>query len=177
MNSQNLSRLSRIRWEKSIENRVEDWIWQPRIYSIWRMNSQILPRYSIEFSEKKMGNRGKDSIWELRVLSTCSMNAQNLPLFFFLKFTNQMENWCEDSIWELTVLATWGPNSQNLPRNSRIHWKKKKKKWKIGLKIGFGNLGCIPLEGRILRIYPAFLESIRKETFFSNLQFFLFFHF
>ena len=39
--------------KKSIENRVEDWIWQPRIYSIWRMNSQILPRYSIEFSEKK----------------------------------------------------------------------------------------------------------------------------
>ena len=53
MNSQNLSRLSRIQWKKSIENRVEDWIWQPRIYSIWRMNSQILPRYSIEFSEKK----------------------------------------------------------------------------------------------------------------------------
>ena len=69
----------------------------------------------------------------------------NLPLFFFpfftnfpllpltlslicvLKFTDQMENWGEDGIWELTVLATCGPNSQNLPRNSRIHWKKRKK--------------------------------------------------
>ena len=79
----------------------------------------------------------------------------NLPLFF-LKFTDQMENWGEDGIWELTVLATCGPNSQNLPRNSRIHWKKRKK-CKVGLKIGFGNLGFIPLEGRILRIHPAFL--------------------
>ena len=133
MNSQNLSRLSRIQWEKSIENRVEDWIWQPRIYSIWRMNSQILPRYSIEFSEKKWeigvkiayGNFGYYPLvaWMLRIY-----------LFFFLKFTDQMENRGEDGIWELRVLATFGPNSQNSPRFSGIHWKK----WKIGLKIGYG---------------------------------------
>ena len=119
----------------------------------------------------------------------------NLPLFFFpfftnfpllpltlslicvLKFTDQMENWGEDGIWELTVLATCGPNSQNLPRNSRIHWKKRKK-CKIGLKIGFGNLGFIPLEGRILRIHPAFLEFIEKRNFFIKFVFFpLFFIF
>ena len=91
----------------------------------------------------------------------------NLPLFF-LKFTDQMENWGEDGIWELTVLATCGPNSQNLPRNSRIHWKKRKK-CKIGLKIGFGNLGFIPLEGRILRIHPAYLEFV-IFPFFSFLS-------
>ena len=28
-----------------MENRVEDWIWQLGIYSIWRMNHQILPRF------------------------------------------------------------------------------------------------------------------------------------
>ena len=54
---------------------------------------------------------------------------------------------------------------------------KKKKKFKIGLKIGFGNLRCIPLEGRILRIHPAFLESLRKETFFKICNFFFFFIF
>ena len=170
MSSQNLSRLSRIRWEKSIENQVEDWIWQPRIYSIWRMNSQILPRYSIEFSEKK---------WEIGVKIAYG-NFGYYPQFtsfFFLKFTDQMENWGEDGIWELTVLATCGPNSQNLPRNSRIHWKKRKK-CKVGLKIGFGNLGFIPLEGRILRIHPAFLEFIEKRNFFLKFVIFpLFFIF
>ena len=39
-----------------------------------------------------------------------------------------------------------------------------KKKWKIGLKIG--PQGSIPLEGRILRIYPAFLELTKNINFF-----------
>ena len=33
----------------------------------------------------------------------------------------------------------------------------------IGLKIGYGNLECIPLTGWILRINPVFLELIRKN--------------
>ena len=41
-----------------------------------------------------------------------------------------------------------------------------KKKLKIGLKIGFGTQGSIPLEGRILRIYPAFLELTKNINFF-----------
>ena len=79
----------------------------------------------------------------------------------------------EDGIWELTVLATCGPNSQNSPRFSIIHWKK----CKIGLKIGFGNLGSIPLEGRILRIYPAFLEFTEKIKLFLKFAIFPFFSF
>ena len=70
-----------------MENRVEDWIWQLGIYSIWRMNSQILPRF-LSNSLKKMKNRGKDSVWELRVSFTCSMNAQNLPRFPRIYFSN-----------------------------------------------------------------------------------------
>ena len=123
--------------------------------------------------------------WEIRVKIAYG-NFGYYPLvawmlriypFFFLKFTNQMENWDEDGIWELTVLATCGPNSQNLPHNSRIHWKKKEKKCKIGLNIGFGNLGFIPLERRILRIHLAFLESLRRETFFIICNFSFFFIF
>ena len=40
------------------------------------------------------------------------------------------------------------------------------KKCKIGLKIGFGNLGSISLEGQILRIYSAFLEFTKNINYF-----------
>ena len=70
-----------------MENRVEDWIWQLGIYSIWRMNSQSLPRFLSNLL-KKMENRGIDSVWELRVSFTCSMNAQNLPRFPRIYFSN-----------------------------------------------------------------------------------------
>ena len=83
-----------------------------------------------------------------------------------------MENRGEDGIWELSVLATCGPNSQNSSRFSRIHCKKK---WKIGLKIAFGTLGSIPLVGRILRIYPAFLEF--TKTLFLKFVIFPIFYF
>ena len=56
----------------------------------------------------------------------------------------------------------------------------KKKGWKIGLKIGFGNQGSIPLEGRILRIYPAFsrIHSRENKLFLKFVTFsFFFFHF
>ena len=59
-----------------MENRVEDWIWQLGIYSIWRTTFQILSRF-LSNSLKKMENRSKNSKWELQVLFTCNMNAQN----------------------------------------------------------------------------------------------------
>ena len=83
-----------------------------------------------------------------------------------------MENRGEDGIWELSVLATCGPNSRNSSRFSRIHCKKK---WKIGLKTAFGTLGSIPLVGRILRIYPAFLEF--TKTLFLKFVIFPIFYF
>ena len=70
-----------------MENRVEDWIWQLGIYSIWRITFQILPCF-LSNSLKKMENRSKNSIWELRVLFTCSMNAQNLPRFSRIHLSN-----------------------------------------------------------------------------------------
>ena len=53
-----------------MEKRIEDWIRQPRIYSIWGTNSQISPRYSIEFSEKK---------WEIGI-KTAYGNFRYYPL-------------------------------------------------------------------------------------------------
>ena len=52
-----------------------------------------------------------------------------------------------------------------------------KKGWKIGLKIGFGNQGSIPLEGRILRIYPAFSRIYRENKLFLKFVTFSFFFF
>ena len=46
-----------------------------------------------------------------------------------------MKNRGNDGIWELRVLSTCSVNSQNFPRFARIYWKKK---WKIGVKIGYG---------------------------------------
>ena len=83
-------------------------------------------------------------------------------------------NWGECGLWELRVLANCGPNSQNLPSFSRIHWKKNGKSL---LKIGFGNLGSIPPEGRIsLRIYLSFLEFTKKICFYKICKFRHFFH-
>ena len=73
----------------------------------------------------------------------------------FLKFTDQIENRVEDGIWELRVLATCGPNPQNSYRFSSIHWKKMENRVKDWI---WHPIGSIPLEERILRIYPAFLE-------------------
>ena len=90
---------------------------------------------------------------------------------FFPTFTDQMENWGECGLWEFRVLATYGPNSQNSPSFSRIHLKKKKI-GKSPLKIGFGNLGAIPPEGRIsLRIYLSFLEFTKKICFYKICKF------
>ena len=50
--------------------------------------------------------------------------------------------------------------------------KKKKKIGKSPLKIGFGNLGSIPPEGRIsLRIYLSFLEFTKKICFYKICKF------
>ena len=79
--------------EKKMENRVDEWIWQLGIWSIWRMNSQILPRFLSDALKKKMEIRGKNSIWKLRVLFVCSMNAQNLPLFSNIHWSNGKLGW------------------------------------------------------------------------------------
>ena len=77
-----------------------------------------------------------------------------------------MENRGEDGKWELRVLATCAPNSLKL---IPFFWNSLKKKGKIGSKIGSGTLGSIPLEGRILRIYPALLEFTKNINFFKIL--------
>ena len=54
-----------------------------------------------------------------------------------------MENRSKDGIWELQVLSTCSMNSQSLPLlflELTYH-----KKRKIGVKIGYDYLGCIPL--------------------------------
>ena len=55
------------------------------------------------------------------------------------------------------VLATWGPNSQNSPRFLEFI---EKKNGKSPLKIRFGNLGSIPLEGQILSFSRIHSENI-----------------
>ena len=37
-------------------------------------------------------------------------------------------------------------------------------KWKIGVNVAYGNLGYQPIAGRILKIYPVFLEFIEKKN-------------
>ena len=135
--------------------------------------------------------RGKDSIWKLRILFTCSMNAQNLLLFsnihwsngklgwmwyyplaawmlriyfFFPTFTDQMENWGECGITHLR--AEFSKFTPFLKKNG-----------KSPLEIGFSNLGSIPPEGRILRIYLSFLEFTKKICFYKICKFRHFFFF
>ena len=73
----------------------------------------------------------------------------------FLEFTDQIENRGEDVIWELSVLpslAEW------IRRIYPVYLEFiEKKAWKIGLKIGYDNLGSIPFGGWILRFYPVIL--------------------
>ena len=162
MNSQNLSRLSRIQRNKSMENRVEDWIWQLRIYSIWRMNSQISLRDSIEFSEKKKGigvkiaygNFGYHPLvaWMLRI--------------YFLFFSKI--HWSNGKLGCRWHVRTYGISylRAEFSKFTPFFLEFIGKKYKIGLKIGFGNLGSISLEGQILRIYSAFLEFTKNINFF-----------
>ena len=42
-------------------------------------------------------------------------------------------------------------------------------KWKIGVNVAYGNLGYQPLEGRILKINPVFLEFIEKKKIGKSL--------
>ena len=77
----------------------------------------------------------------------------------FLEFTDQMENRGKDGIWELSVLATCGW----IRRIYLVFLEFIEKKWKIGLKIGYGNLGSIPFGGWILRFYSVFLEFVKKK--------------
>ena len=73
----------------------------------------------------------------------------------FLEFIDQMENRGKDGIWELSVLlslAGW------IRRIYPVYLEfNEKKALKIGLKIGYDNLGSIPFEGWILRFYPVIL--------------------
>ena len=43
-------------------------------------------------------------------------------------------------------------------------------KWKIGVNVAYGNLGYQPLEGRILKIHPVFLEFIEKKKIGKSLS-------
>ena len=100
--------------------------------------------------------RGKDSIWKLRILFTCSMNAQNLLLFSNIHWSNGKLGW----MWYYPLAC----------RILKIH-PVFEKNGKSPLKIGFSNLGSIPPEGRILRIYLSFLEFTKKICFFKICKF------
>ena len=77
----------------------------------------------------------------------------------FLEFTDQMENRGKDGIWELSVsLAGWVRKIYPVYLEFI-----EKRGWKIGLKIGFDNLGSIPFGGSIRRFYPVFLEFSKKK--------------
>ena len=83
--------------------------------------------------------------------------------FHFLLWLWSALGLLDRALYKLSFIYLFIFYSQNLSRLSRIHWKKARK---VGLKIGFGNQESIPLEGRILRIYPAFLEFTEKISFF-----------
>ena len=128
MNSQNLSRFSRIHWKKwkiGLKNGYGSLVsdpfggWTLRFYPVFcQMHWKKKWKFGVKIA---YGNFGYYSLtaWMLRIY------------LFFPTFTDQMENWGECGLWELRVLANCGPNSQNLPSFSRIHWKKK---WKIAVK-------------------------------------------
>ena len=86
-----------------------------------------------------MENRGKDGYGKSVGYNPLKgWISQNLPVF--LEFAGQMENRGKDGIWELSVLATCGW----IRRIYLVFLEFIEKKWKIGLKIGYGNLGSIP---------------------------------
>ena len=78
--------------------------------------------------------------------------------FFFPTFTDQMENWGECGITHLR--AEFSKFTPFLKKNG-----------KSPLEIGFSNLGSIPPEGRILRIYLSFLEFTKKICFYKICKF------
>ena len=171
MNSQNKSRFSRIHWKTW--NGKSGWRLDMATWDLIHLedNFLILPRFSrICWKKWKIGVKiayGKFGYYPLV--------AWMLRIYLvFLKFTDQMENRGKAGIWELRVLAACGPNSQNSSRFSSIQWKKI---WKIGSKIKFGTLGSVPLEGRILEIYPAFLEFTKNINFFLKFVIFSIFRF
>ena len=110
-----------------------------------------------KFTEKKWkfgvkiayGNFGYYSLvtWMLRIYPV------------FLEFTDQMGNRGKDGVWELNVLGTcrW------IRRINPVSLEFIEQKWRIGLKIGYGNLGSIQFGGWILRFYPVFLEFFEKN--------------
>ena len=110
-----------------------------------------------KFNEKKWkfgvkiayGNFGYYSLvtWMLRIYPV------------FLEFTDQMGNRGKDGVWELNVLGTcrW------IRRINPVSQEFIEQKWRIGLKIGYGNLGSIQFGGWILRFYPVFLEFVEKN--------------
>ena len=134
-----------------------------------------------------MENQGKDGMWELSVLATCGWIRRIYPVLefiekkwkvglkigygnlgsipfggwmlriypVFLEFTDQMENRGKDGIWELSILLSLAGWTRRIyPVYLEFD---EKKALKIGLKIGYDNLGSIPFEGWILRFYPVIL--------------------
>ena len=110
-----------------------------------------------KFTEKKWkfgvkiayGNFGYYSLvtWMLRIYPV------------FLEFTDQMGNRGKDGVWELNVLGTcrW------IRRINPVSLEFIEQKWKIGLKIGYGNLGSFLFGGWILRFHPVFCQIHWKK--------------
>ena len=136
-----------------MENRVEDWIWQLGIYSIWRITFQIqYPVFcQIHWKKWKIGVKIPYGNFGYYLLLAWMLRIDPV----FLEFTDQMENRGKDGIWELSILlslAGW------IRRIYPVYLEfDEKKASKIGLKIGYDNLGSIPFEGWILRFYPVIL--------------------
>ena len=97
------------------------------------------------------GNLGYYSlvVWMLRIYPV------------FLEFTDQMENRGKDGIWELSILLSLAGWTRRIYSVYLVF--NEKKALKIGLKIGYDNLGSIPLEGWILRFYPVILWNFQKK--------------
>ena len=121
------------------------------------MNSQILPRFLPNSLKKKWKFGVKIAYGNLGYYSLVTWMLRIYPVF--LEFTDQMGNRGKDGVWELNVLGTcrW------IRRINPVSLEFIEQKWRIGLKIGYGNLGSIQFGGWILRFYPVFLEFVEKK--------------
>ena len=83
------------------------------------------------------------------------MNSKNLPRFSRIHWKNGKL----EQRWHLGtsgIIRLWHEFSEF----TLFFWNEFIKKWKIGVKIGYDNLGYIPLTVWILKTYPVFLEFI-----------------
>ena len=107
-----------------------------------------------------MENRVKDWLWQLVFQLIGRMNASTSPRFLSNSLKKKLEIRDKDSMWALRVLFTCNMKAQNLPRFSRI---RSLIKWKIGVKMAYGNLACQPLADEFAELIPFLLNSLKKE--------------